>query len=122
MRATFSSASYSPVEIIGGNADLLVSTKVTLAAGQNLTAGAVLGRITTGGQFTLSASAASNGSQVPDAILAHDTNTTAGAAEALVYTRGDFIANNLTFGAGHTAASTREGLRAKGIILLTAVE
>ena len=37
----------------------------------------------------------------------------------MAYTRGDFNEAALTFGAGHTAASTREGLRDKGLYLVT---
>ena len=39
----------------------------------------------------------------------------------LAYERGDFNAGALTLGTGHTVASIREGLRAKGITLLTAI-
>ncbi|MCB1723219.1 MAG: head decoration protein [Gammaproteobacteria bacterium] len=118
--ATFSSAAYSPDKLIAGNADLLVSRKVTLISGQNLARGALLGKITASGKYTLSASAAGDGSQVPDGILVEATDASGGDAEALVYFRGDFNQNAMTFGTGHTADSVRDGLRGKGITLIDA--
>lgn len=73
------------------------------------------------GEYKLSASAANDGSQTPDLILAEDCNATAGDKTALAYERGDFNANALTLGTGHTVASIREGLRAKGITILPAL-
>ncbi|MDP9176694.1 MAG: head decoration protein [Gemmatimonadota bacterium] len=71
-----------------------------------------------GEKYKLSASAAVDGSETPDVILVQDCDASAGDAEALVYTRGDFNSNALTLGAGHTVASIREGLRGKGINLV----
>ena len=73
------------------------------------------------GEYKLSASAANDGSQTPDLILAEDVDATTGDKLGLAYERGDFNANALILGTGHTVASIREGLRAKGITLLTAI-
>ncbi len=73
------------------------------------------------GEYKLSASAANDGSQTPDLILAEDVDATTGDKLGLAYSRGDFNANAITLGAGHTVASITEGLRAKGIALLPAV-
>lgn len=73
------------------------------------------------GEYKLSASAANDGSQTPDLILAEDVDATAGDKPGLAYSRGDFNANAITLDAGHTVASITEGLRAKGIALLPAV-
>lgn len=217
MTAEFSSTSYAPDKLLAGNADLLASKKVTIAAGQNLVRGAVLGKASIGtataavkaggnsgdgaitmdattpvlanaqlgvyaarctttasgggtftvtdpmgnvlgtvavaatfanqikfsiadgtpdfslgdgfditvaagnGEYVLSLTAAIDGSQRPDAILQHDADASSGALEAMAYTRGDFNENALTIGSGHTVASIREGLRAKGIHLVKAV-
>lgn len=118
MHAAFTKDAYAPDNLIAGNADLLISRKVTIPSGQTLLRGALLGKITTGGKYVLSLSGASDGSQTPDAVLAHDVGTTAADTEALVYVRGDFQAGAITFGADHTAASVRDGLRAKGINLI----
>lgn len=90
-----------------GATDFVVGDKFTIA----IAAGS--------GKYKLSASAAVDGSQTPDAILAEDCDASAGDKEALAYFRGDFNTGALTMGAGHTAASITEGLRAKGITLLT---
>ena len=115
--ASRTTETFSPDNLIAGPADLIVSRKVTIDAGV-LARGAVLGKITAGGKYILSASAAVDGSQVPDAILAHAVDATAADQEAMVYMRGDFAEGALVLGAGHTADSIREGLRDKGITLV----
>jgi hypothetical protein len=72
-------------------------------------------------KYKLSAAAALDGSQVPDAILAEDCDATAADKEALVYVRGDFNANSLTLGAGQTVAGITDTLRGKGITVLPAM-
>ncbi len=122
LKARFATeGTYTPDALVAGNAHLLVARTVTIASGQNLKRGAVIGKITTGGKYQLSLSAASDGSQVPDLILAEDCDATGADAKALAYSRGDFNANALTLGTAHTVASITEGLRAKGIALLPAV-
>ena len=113
---------YVPDGLIAGNAHLLVGRQVTIASGAGvLKRGAVLGKITAGGKYLLSLSAASDGSQTPDLILAEPVDATAADVKALAYARGDFAAAALTLGTGHTVASITEGLRAKGITILPAV-
>ena len=111
MTAFFGKESYVPKEIVSGDYPL-VTQGVTIAAGQNLVRGAVLGKITASGKLVLSLAAASDGSQTPYAILA-DEEADASAADlgATVYLSGQFLGKNLTFGAGHTAASVRDGMR-----------
>ena len=94
---------------------------VTLLLGTNYKSGSVLGKITASSKYQLSASAAADGSQTPDLVLAEDVDASAADKPALAYARGDFNAGALTLGAGHTVTSITEGLRAKGIALLPAV-
>lgn len=119
MKASFSTETHTPDSLIAGNAHLLVARKVTIDAGV-LPRGAVLGKITSGGKYILSLQAADDGSQTPDAILAEPVDASGGDVVALAYFRGDFNTNALTIGTGHTAASITEGLRAKGITLISA--
>lgn len=107
--------------LVAGNAHLLVARKVTIAAGESLARGAVIGKLTSGGKYKLSLSAANDGSQTPDLILAEPCNATDGDMQALAYARGDFNARALTLGTGHTVASITEGLRAKGITLMPSI-
>ena len=118
--ATASKAANSPDanELFAGSTDLIVTRKVTLAQGQQLKRGALLGKLTAGGKYKLSASAASDGSQKPSAVLVHNHDTTDGDAEATVYVRGNFNAAAMTFGAGHTADSVRDELHALGIVIV----
>ncbi|RYF47394.1 MAG: head decoration protein [Comamonadaceae bacterium] len=106
------------VELIAGNTNLLASRKGTLVAGQNLKRGALLGKVSAGGAFKLSLSTATDGSEVPTAVLVHDTDATAAAKEILFYERGDFNQAAITFGAAHTADTVRAGLRTLGITLI----
>lgn len=108
---------YSPKNILTG-AGSYTTRKITLISGQNLTAGAVLGKITASGKYNLSLSAAVDGSNTPDMILAQDTDASAGDKETLVFETVDSIPDEvLTIGAGHTLATIREGLRVKGILI-----
>lgn len=107
--------------LVAGNTHLLVGRKITVLSGQNLVRGAVVGKITSGGKYKLSASAATDGSETPDLILAEDCDASGGDKQALAYARGDFNSRALTLGAGHTVASITEGLRAKGITLMPSI-
>lgn len=118
MTASFTSESFSPDQLIAGNAHLLTTRQVTLASGENLQRGAVLGRVTADGKYKLSLAAGGDGSEVPDLILAEVTDASGGDAVAMAYERGDFAEAHLTIGTGHTADSIREGLRVKGITLI----
>lgn len=119
--AAFTSDAFVPDRLIAGNAHLLSARAITVLSGQNLTRGAVLGKITASGKYVLSTAAANDGSQVPDLVLAQDVNATAGDAPGLAYERGDFTAGALTLGAGHTVASIRDTLRGKGITLFLSI-
>lgn len=110
---------YTPDALMAGDSSDVVAKKVIVLAGQVLARGAVLGKVTASGKVLLSAAAAADGSQVPDAILADDNvDATAGDVEAMAYFSGSFNGAALTFGAGHTAASTFDALRDKGIFIL----
>lgn len=110
---------YTPDALFAGDADNLVCRKFTVAsAGQALPRGAVLGKVTAGGKLVLSTAAASDGSQEPYAILADSIPAGAADVEAMAYLTGLYNTAALTFGAGHTAASTLDQLRDRGIHLL----
>ena len=80
-----------------------------------LPVGAVLGKVTANGKYNLSLSAASDGSQTVNAILIQEAPINVADQEVLIEISGDYIATELTFGAGHTAASTRDAARALGL-------
>ena len=112
---------YAPDALLAGNAHLLVARKVTVLTGQVLSRGAVLGTITASGKTILSLAAAADGSQTPDLILAEDVDATDSDVTALAYERCNCDALAVTLGTGHTVASVRERVSAKGITLLAAI-
>lgn len=96
--------------IADGAADFIAGDAFTI----NVAAGAET--------YKLSAAAAVDGSQVPVAILPEAVDATAGdKANVGVWQTGEFIKTKLTFGAGHTAASTLWGLAQKNIYLRDSV-
>lgn len=121
MGATHTSTPYTPDRLVAGNAHLLNTQKITLISGQDLSRGALLGKITASGKYTLSLSASSDGSEVPDMILVEDTDASGGDVVTVAYSRGDFDERAVTFGTAHTADSVRETLRGKGIVLVPSV-
>lgn len=69
------------------------------------------------GKYKKSLAAATDGSQVPVAILAEDVTVGDADVQDMAYFTGHFRSAGLTFGTGHTAASTTDALRALGIHL-----
>ncbi len=94
-----------------------ITRKVIVGTGANLVAGAVLGKITATGKYILSASAAVDGSQVPEAILAEDAAALSADVQAVAIFTGEINELEVTLGVGHTLASIRDGLRNKSIFL-----
>jgi len=105
---------------------LLNRETVTLNAGQNLLCGAVLGRITASGKFTLHNAGAADGSQNAAAVLLFDTNASGGDTPAVVLARGPAVVSNnaLIFAGGITApqrATAVSALAALGIVARAAI-
>ena len=96
---------------------------ITLASGAGkLAPGTVLGRITTGGKYTVLTPGATNGSQNAAGILWADVDTTDADAPGVVILRGPAIANRheLVWPDGATEAqitTATTALAALGIIL-----
>ena len=115
------SETYSPSDLIAGHSQI-ITKEVTILSGQNLVAGALLGKITASGKYILSLSAATDGSEVPDAILSEAANASSGDLKRIVYIAGEFNENKMIFGTGHTASSVRHVLRDMGIFLKAPVK
>ncbi len=93
---------------------------VTIISGQNLAAGALLGQITASGKYTLSLSAAADGSQTPVAVLPEAVDASGGDKSAFVFYTGFFRESKMVFGAGITAALFRRTLAQRGIFVVPA--
>lgn len=97
--------------------------KVTLVAGQNLTMGAVLGKITASGKYKIAdnVTPASDGSQTAVAVLLRDCDASGGDAEAVIIARDAEVKKDLlTYVAGSDAndiAAINAQLAAVGIIV-----
>lgn len=72
-------------------------------------------------KYKLAAIAATDGSDVPVAILADAADPSGGDVQAGVYLMGEFNANALSFGTGMTAALAKPHLRRVGIFVKDAV-
>lgn len=81
------------------------SDAITVISGQNLQAGAVLGRITASGFFTALNPGAADGSQTAAGILVPNCNATAGNTTSRALLRGPAIVNrnDIVFAGGVTA-------------------
>lgn len=117
--ASYTTAAFTPDKLISSEHQI-VSRQITLITGQNLARGAVLGKITASGKYNLSLSAAADGSQTPDAVLAEATDATAGDKVTVAYFVAGVNETELVLGTAHTVDTIREGLRVKGIHLLKA--
>lgn len=106
---------FTPDGLISRSTGTEISEIVTLASGQNLKRGSLLGQITTGEEFVLSLSAAVDGSETPVAVLLDDVDATAAATECLVLKKGFVADKGLILGAGHTIESVKAGLSALGL-------
>ncbi|MCP4936102.1 MAG: head decoration protein [bacterium] len=84
----------------------------TIASGQTLIRGAVMGRVTADDKYKLAAAAAGDGSENPQSVLAVDVDASGGDVEASVYVSGGFDAAKLNFGVGIDAAATEKAFRA----------
>lgn len=105
---------YAPKNILAGGTYTM--RKVTIASGQNLTLGSVIGTADEA-EWVLSLAASVDGSEVPDMVLAQDADASDGAVEAMAYETAQVVGSALVLGAGHTIDSIREGLRLKGITI-----
>ena len=114
--ASNGSEAYDPSNLLAGSKQPVTKT-ITIVDSVALLAGALLGKVTASGKYLLSVSAAGDGSETPDAILAHDADASGGDIEAVIYVEGEFNQDVLTYGTGHTAASVSQGLRERSIHL-----
>ncbi|WP_422036544.1 head decoration protein [Reyranella sp.] len=66
-------------------------------------------------KYVLSLAAATDGSQVPCAVLAIDCDASAGDKSTTAFFSGEFDAAKMTFGTGHTAASAEAAFRKNNV-------
>lgn len=116
MKPAVTSYAYTP-EVIRISDHPEYTLPVTILSGQNLAAGAVIGKVTASGKYILSLSAAEDGSETPIAILMEAVDASGGDVVGRAWFAVGADQNKLTFGTGHTADSVRLDLSARGIFL-----
>jgi hypothetical protein len=116
---SFSSETYNPDRLIGGDQKLITRdiTLTDIGTTGALTRGTVLGKVTADGKYGISLTASADGSQTPRAILVKDADPGGGDVTASIYDEGEFNQDTLVYGTGHDADSVREDLRAVSIHL-----
>lgn len=107
---------YTPDRLIAGNYGI-VDGEAVLVSGQNLSRGALLGKITASDKFTLCDSTASDGSENPQGILAEDCDASAADKIAPYYLAGEFNEDAVIFGGTDDADTHRDALRDLNIYL-----
>lgn len=99
---------------------------VTVAAGQNLAIGTVVGRITASGKVAAYDNEASDGTQTAVGVLTAAVNASGGDAPGTIIARHAVLAKEaLVFGAGVTTQAEKDAayadLKAAGIVCRTTV-
>lgn len=109
--------SYSPDNLEAGHLNK-VTERVQILSGQNLTRGAVLGRVTASDKLVQYASDNDDGSQVPRGILIADVDATSGDTWGDMYVTGEFNENDIGLVSGDTITRAfRQQLKDIGIHL-----
>ena len=95
------------------------SSALVNVTGGNYKKGTILGKVTADGKFTISTKAATNGSQIPYAILAEAVDSSSEDKQAVIYLTGEFNSAALIVGTGHTLSDITDELRVKSIFIKT---
>ncbi|HAT1683158.1 TPA: head decoration protein [Klebsiella oxytoca] len=107
---------FIPDQLIAGPFQLVTGT-VQLAAGKVYPRGAVMGQVTASGLYTLSVKTATDGSEVPCAIMVDTVDATDAQKGGGVYLAGEFNAHRLIMDATWTAETLQPLLRNKSLFL-----
>lgn len=97
---------YMPDDLIAGSFPIETQTE-TIASGETIERGAVLGRVTATKKLKVSVADAEDGSETPLFIAIHDLGELAADLETPVYKAGAFRSSRLVLGEGHTPDSVR---------------
>lgn len=114
---------FIPDQLLSGPLQVVSDTITVLTASTALyKRGTVLGVVTASGKYTLSVATATDGSQVPKAILADDVNATVADVLAGVYLMAEVNQNRITFDPSWTLSTLKTALRPFGIFLRDSVQ
>jgi hypothetical protein len=112
--------SYNPHDLIAGDFPLKTET-ITLAKGQNLKRGSLLGRLKDSGKYVLSrklddaGKEIADGSEKPLRILGENVDAAAGDKLTVAYKTGYFFLTGVTIHESHKQEEIRLDLEARSI-------
>lgn len=116
-------ATFIPDQLVSGNLQVVTDT-ATILTGSTATykRGTILGVITASGKYTKSVATATDGSQMPSAILVDDVDATTADKFSGVYLMGEFNQNRIIFDASWTVVTLKAALRPLAIFLRDSVQ
>lgn len=114
-------AAFNPDQLISGPLQTVTDTG-TIAQGRILKRGTILGKVTDSGEYVLSKKGATDGSEIPCAVLADDVNTTDSSVSGGVYLMGEFNQSRIIHDESWTAAELKDALRKFAIFLRDSVQ
>lgn len=92
---------------------------VTVADGETLLRGTVVGKVTASGEVVACDHTASDGSEVPYGVMVYPITTSGATAEGLIYDFGCFDGAKLTFGGTSTLADLKDAMRSANLYVNT---
>lgn len=111
---------FVPDQLVSGPLQL-VSDTVTITGGKVYKRGTVLGVVTASGGYQLSVKTASDGSEVPSAILVDDVDAMAGDVQGGVYLMGEFNGHRIIIDSSWTVETVTPALRPSSIFIRNVV-
>lgn len=107
---------FTPDNLLAGDFPI-VTGEVTIATGQNIPRGTILGKVTATGKYILHDKAAVDGSENPVKILLEDVDANAADVKAIAALTGEFNENRITMGGATVVDDVRDALRGLSIYL-----
>lgn len=112
---------YVPDQLVSGPLQLVTDT-VTITGGKAYKRGTVLGVVTVSGGYQLSVKTATDGSEVPSAILVDDVDATAEDVQGGVYLMGEFNGHRIIIDNSWTVETVAQALRPSSIFIRDVVK
>lgn len=112
---------FNPDQLISGQLQVVTDTGIIAKAGI-LKRGTILGMVTASGEYVISKKDATDGSEIPCAILVDDVDTTTDAVSGGLYLMGEFNQNRIIFDDTWTTAGLKAAMRPLSIFLRDSVQ
>ncbi|OWF77693.1 head decoration protein [Yersinia frederiksenii] len=116
------SSLFVPDQLVAGPLQLVTDTVVIVQAEVIHLRGTVMGKITASGEYIKSVKDATDGSEVPVAILVDNVDTTVTAQRGGIYLMGQFNQNRIVHDASWTLAELKTALRPYTIFLTDSIQ